>query len=150
MKQFNEQDHPRASDGKFTSKGGESSNTKDLQKDIDVEEVEVNEVDTQERIFDGHVSYISEKTRGGTEGITFDEAEYINAILNMKVCELYIINSVSLRSIGTRFNIRIPKYQATQPFKTFIEKHNSNSNSTSAIEKDYFELLNTIGWLEIQ
>ena len=96
-------------------------------------------------IFDGHVSYISEKTRGGTEGITFDEAEYINAILNMKVCELYIINSVSLRSIGTRFNIRIPKYQATQPFKTFIEKHNSSSNSTSAIEKDYFELLNSIG-----
>lgn len=48
MKQFNEQDHPRASDGKFTSKGGESSNPKDLQKDIDVEEVEVKEVDPQE------------------------------------------------------------------------------------------------------
>lgn len=38
MKQFNEQDHPRASDGKFTSKGGESSNPKDLQKDVEVKE----------------------------------------------------------------------------------------------------------------
>lgn len=47
MKQFNEQDHPRASDGKFTSKGGESSNPKDLQKDIDVEEVEVKEIDEE-------------------------------------------------------------------------------------------------------
>lgn len=49
MKQFNEQDHQRASDGKFTSKGGESSNPKDLQNDIpEVEEVEVKEVDPQE------------------------------------------------------------------------------------------------------
>lgn len=48
MKQFNEKDHPRASDGKFTSKGGESSNPKDLQKDIEVDDVEVNEVDPQE------------------------------------------------------------------------------------------------------
>jgi hypothetical protein len=48
MKQFNEQDHPRASDGKFTSKGGESSNPKDLQKDIDVEEVKVKESNKQE------------------------------------------------------------------------------------------------------
>lgn len=49
MNNFNEKDHPRASDGKFTSKGaGESSNPKDLQKDIDVEEVEVKEVDPQE------------------------------------------------------------------------------------------------------
>ena len=38
MKQFNEQEHPRASDGKFTSKGGESSNPKDLQKDVEVKE----------------------------------------------------------------------------------------------------------------
>lgn len=49
MNNFNEKDHPRANDGKFTSKGaGESSNPKDLQKDIDVEEVEVKEVDPQE------------------------------------------------------------------------------------------------------
>ena len=92
-------------------------------------------------IFDGHVSYISEKVRGKNEGITFDEAEYINAILNMNICELYIINSVSLRSIGTRFNIRIPKYQATPPFKTFLEKHKIDPNSTLVTEKAYFELL---------
>lgn len=92
-------------------------------------------------IFDGHVSYISEKVRGKNEGITFDEAEYINAILNMNICELYIINSVSLRSIGTRFNIRIPKYQATPPFKTFLEKYKIGPNSTLVTEKAYFELL---------
>ncbi len=92
-------------------------------------------------IFDSHVSYISEKVRGKNEGITFNEAKYINAILNMNVCELYIINSVSLRSIGTRFNIRIPKYQETPPFKKFLEKHRIDPNSTLVTEKAYFELL---------
>lgn len=91
--------------------------------------------------FDSHVSYISEKVRGKNEGITFNEAKYINAILNMNVCELYIINSVSLRSIGTRFNIRIPKYQETPPFKKFLEKHRIDPNSTLVTEKAYFELL---------
>ena len=99
-------------------------------------------------IFDGHVSYISEKVRGNSEGITFDEAEYINAILNMNVCELYIINSVSLRSIGTRFNIRIPKYQSTTPFKTFIEKYKIDPNSTLITEKAYLELLESIDKLK--
>ena len=95
-------------------------------------------------IFDGHVSYISERTRGGSQGISYDEAEYINAILNMKVCELYIINSVSLRSIGTRFNIRIPKYQSNKLFAEFVEKHKTDPDSSSITENAYFELLEKI------
>lgn len=97
-------------------------------------------------IFDGHVSYVSERDRGGSNGITSNEAEYINAILNMKVCELYIENSVSLRSIGTRFNIRIPKYHEKQCFHDFLAKHKLDPDSSYKTEDAYFELLNCLGY----
>ena len=66
-------------------------------------------------IFDGHVSYISEHKKGTADSISLEEAKYINSILNLNVCELYIKNSVSLRSIGTRFNINIPLYDDNDP-----------------------------------
>lgn len=66
----------------------------------------------------------------------------------MNVCELYIINSVSLRSIGIKFNIRIPKYQSITPFKMFLEKHKINPNSTLVTEIAYFELLKSTGKLK--
>ena len=83
---------------------------------------------------------------GGSNGITSNEAEYINAILNMKVCELYIENSVSLRSIGTRFNIRIPKYHEKQCFHDFLAKHKLDPDSSYKTEDAYFELLNCLGY----
>ena len=95
-------------------------------------------------IFDGHVSYISEKIKGTSSYISLDEANYINAILNLKICETYIINSVSLRSIGTRFMIRIPKFENKKEFKEFLNIHYLDPDSSNLTEKAYLDLLKKI------
>ena len=95
-------------------------------------------------IFDGHVSYISEKIKGTTCYISYDEAKYINAILNLNICVTYIMSSVSSRSIGTRFRIRIPKYKDDIKFKDFLKIHGLESDSLLKTEEAYFNLLDKI------
>lgn len=93
-------------------------------------------------IFDGHVSYITEHKKGTSECITLSEANYINSILNLKVCELYIKSSFSSRSIGTRFNINIPLYDENN-FK--IQKYMKEIDYGKNIDYDkcepYFNLI---------
>ncbi|MDY4788172.1 MAG: N-6 DNA methylase [Bacilli bacterium] len=92
-------------------------------------------------IFDGHVSYISEHNKGTQEGITFDEATYINSILNLEICNYYIINSASLRSIGTRFMIKIPKFKDNERFSKFLSIYKKEGYSGKQTEKAYFALI---------
>jgi hypothetical protein len=100
--------------------------------------------DLKTPFFDGHVSFISESKKGSSSGISYDEAEYINYILNLSIVGSYILSSSSLRSIGTRFNILIPQYNLKMPaFSRFLENC-KNDKSELTIEKEYLKLLKEV------
>ena len=61
-------------------------------------------------LLDNHISYISEK-KGTNDFISRKEAKYIINILNNKFVKYYVENSSDLRSIGTKFPIKITKYK---------------------------------------
>lgn len=95
-------------------------------------------------IFDGHVSYISEREKGTINFISEKEATYINSILNLDICSSYIINSTSLRSIGTRFMIKIPIFQDNKLFNNYLKIHSEDQTSGMITEKAYLDLLSKI------
>lgn len=61
-------------------------------------------------VFDGHVSYISEREKGTKKFISKSEAEYIVNILNKPLVKSFIKNSTDNRSIGTKLPIKIDKF----------------------------------------
>jgi methylase of polypeptide subunit release factors len=75
-----------------------------------IKNIETHWKETKVTFLDGHISYISEATKGTNQFISLDEAYYIKAILDLKEVKKYVENSSDSRSIGTKFSVKLEKY----------------------------------------
>lgn len=79
-------------------------------------------------VFDGHVSYISERViNKKATPITEDEMYFIVGIMNCPDVKEYVESSSSEQSIGTKFDLNLPFYDTTN------EKHQLISKTTKEI-----------------
>ncbi|MHB8232812.1 MAG: Eco57I restriction-modification methylase domain-containing protein [bacterium] len=109
-------------------------------------------------LFDGHVSYISEREKGGNIFIKEEEANYIAKKLNNPVIALFVKNSTDSRSIGTKLPIKIEKFidkrsqynikediDEAEKFVSYLPVYSLEAAATKFGREEYVE---NSGWMK--
>ena len=90
-------------------------------------------------VFDGHISYISVRDKAKNDFISEDEMLFITALLNSPFIKEFINNSSTGTSISTKFDVKLPIYDANNEKHkkiVFLIKELIKEKESSSIDED--------------